>query len=571
MSGDAASYRCPNDVAQRKRDVTSSIAAPEEELIEEHIRGRRTQLALNTTRYVMWSAGGLAGLTVLLWLVFRRYPQLLVFAGTVVVVAIGARLYPVFAGQRRHTLGIYVFLAAILLVAVVLPVLIPEIMLAVAIGYVFLIILGNMLLGPRDSRWLAVVCVLAFMVDVVVTSVLGFSCFAPLEQRVSTAVITAPSAFVLLGAVIVVRQLVREQEEALRQSQRASLEIEKRALTEKERRTYLQDTVQVYAEYMAEVGRGNLVRRLSLDKDGRKVEDPLVALGRSLNAMAEALQRTIGQIQEATGSLSSSAAEILAATMQQGAGANEQSAAITQTNTTVEEVKVIAEQVIVGAQEVSDGAQRTVRVSRQGQQALEDMIASMAQIKTRVETISENILSLSRRTQQIGDIIATVGEIASQSNLLALNASVEAARAGEQGKGFAVVAMEVRKLAQRSQEATAQVKAILSNIQKATAATVLATEEGVKGVDTGVKLAAQAGEVIGQLADAIDESAQVAARMAAGGHQQAAGMEQISVSMQNIDQAMVQSLASTQQAEKAAQDLNELAQSLTAIVQQYEL
>jgi methyl-accepting chemotaxis protein len=195
----------------------------------------------------------------------------------------------------------------------------------------------------------------------------------------------------------------------------------------------------------------------------------------------------------------------------------------------------------------------------------------MAQIKARVDVIEENILALSERTNQIGEIIDTVNSIASQSNMLALNAAVEAARAGEQGKGFAVVAQEVRDLAERSTQATAQVKAILSDIQRATNATGMATEEGKKGVDTGVQLVAQMGEAISQLAGVIDESAQSAMQMVAGGQQQTSGMEQIAVAMQNINQVTVQSMASTRQAEKSAQELNDLARSLAETVEQYQL
>jgi len=154
---------------------------------------------------------------------------------------------------------------------------------------------------------------------------------------------------------------------------------------------------------------------------------------------------------------------------------------------------------------------------------------------------------------------------------LALNASVEAARAGEHGKGFAVVAAEVRNLAEQSRQATAQVKAILSDIQNGINSTVMATEEGTKVVDLGGQLAAQTAEVIAQLAGVIDESAQAAMQMVASGRQQASGVEQIALAMQNINQATVQSLASTRQAEKAAQDLNELARTLTGTVEQYQL
>jgi methyl-accepting chemotaxis protein len=188
-----------------------------------------------------------------------------------------------------------------------------------------------------------------------------------------------------------------------------------------------------------------------------------------------------------------------------------------------------------------------------------------------VEGIAENILALSSQAQQIGEIIATVNGIAAQSNMLALNASVEAARAGEHGKGFAVVAAEVRNLAEQSKQATAQVRAILSDIQNGINATVMATEEGTKVVDQGLELAGQTGAVIEQLGSTINQAAQSAMQMRAGGQQQATGVEQIALAMQNINQATAQSLASTRQAEKAAQDLNDLARSLAEIVEQYQL
>ncbi|RLC81763.1 MAG: chemotaxis protein [Chloroflexi bacterium] len=338
-----------------------------------------------------------------------------------------------------------------------------------------------------------------------------------------------------------------------------------------QRNTHLQTTVQRYDAYMAEVSQGNLAIRVSIDEGKRQPGDQLATLGHRLNNTVASLQSMAIQVHEAANNLNSTAAEILAASSQQAAGANEQSAAISQTTTTVDEVKTISEQVAQRAQEVVDGSQRTVQVSRSGQEAVEETINNMSQIKARVESIAENTLALSEQTQQIGDIIATVNDIAAQSNILALNAAVEAARAGEHGKGFAVVAAEVRNLAEQSRQATSQVRAILSDIQNGINTTVMATEEGTKVVDQGVQLAAQTLGTIEQLSIVIDESAQTATQMMAGGRQQASGVEQIALAMQNIAQATVQSLSSTRQSEKAAQDLNEMARSLTEIVEQYQL
>ncbi len=292
-------------------------------------------------------------------------------------------------------------------------------------------------------------------------------------------------------------------------------------------------------------------------------------LKENLNQLSGQLKAMLQGMASSANNLNTAAAEILAATTQQASGASEQSAAISQTTTTVEEVKTISEQASQRALEVANASRRTVEVARTGQKAVQDTIESMSQIKERVEGISENLLALSDQTQQIGEIIATVNEIASQSNMLALNASVEAARAGEHGKGFAVVAMEVRSLAEQSRQATAQVKAILSEIQRATNTTVMATEEGTKGVDHGVQLAAQAREAIEQLGAVINESAQIATQVVAGGQQQLTGIEQIAQAMQNINQVTMQSLASTRQAEKSAQNLNDMSRTMTGTVAKY--
>ena len=334
-----------------------------------------------------------------------------------------------------------------------------------------------------------------------------------------------------------------------------------------EAQQYQEQTVAKYLAFVEHVAGGDLTARLSLNGS----DDALTVLGHNLNKMVERLGEMAHRISEATTNIASAAAEIMSATAQQATSASEQSAAISQTTTTIDEVKTIVEQSFTKAQAVATQAQRTRDISQTGQQAVMETVGGMSQIKEKVEGIAENILALSEQTQQIGEIIATVNDIASQSNLLALNASVEAARAGEHGKGFAVVAVEVRNLAEQSKQATAQVKAILSEIQRATNAAVMATEEGTKGVDTGVNLTGQTGSTIEQLASSIGESASAAQQIVASAQQQTTGMEQIALAMQNINQATVQNLTSTRQAEKAAQDLASLAQQLERLVSRYKL
>ena len=194
----------------------------------------------------------------------------------------------------------------------------------------------------------------------------------------------------------------------------------------------------------------------------------------------------------------------------------------------------------------------------------------MNKIKEQVGTIAETILNLSEQTQQIGEIIATVNDIADQSNLLALNAAIEAARAGEAGKGFAIVAGEVRGLAEQSRQATAQVKDILGEIQKAANTAVMVTEEGTKRAESGVLLTQTTGEAIRSIRERIQQVAQSAQQVAVSTKQQLAGMDQIVTAMESINQATAQTDIGTKQAEQAAHNLNALASQLSQKMEQYK-
>ena len=287
--------------------------------------------------------------------------------------------------------------------------------------------------------------------------------------------------------------------------------------------------------------------------------------------MEEDLRRIMQEVQESVNVLAPAATEILATTTQVASSASETATAVSETTTTVEEVKQTASVSNQKAQYVAEIAHTTAQASLDGKKAVDESIDLMSRIREQMETIAESIVRLSEQSQAIGEIIATVNDLAEQSNLLAVNAAIEAARAGEQGKGFTVVAQEVRSLAEQSKQATAQVRAILMDIQKATSAAVMSTEQGSKAVDTGMSQSTRAGEAIRLLADSISEAAQASTQIVASSKQQLIGMDQVVIAMENIRLASTQNVAGSKQTENAAQNLHELGQKLKGLVEQYKV
>ena len=297
--------------------------------------------------------------------------------------------------------------------------------------------------------------------------------------------------------------------------------------------------------------------------------DEVGALMRAFGAMLDSLRRMTRDLHGGVNVLSSASSEILATTTQVAAGSAETATAVSQTTATVEEVKQTAQVASQKAKYVSESAQKASSVAQAGRRSVEETIQGMSRIQEQMGSIAEAIVRLSEQSQAIGEIIATVNDLAEQSNLLAVNAAIEAAKAGEQGKGFAVVAQEVKSLAEQSKQATGQVRAILNDIQRATSAAVLATEQGSKVVDAGAQKSQESGEAIRQLSESVTESAQAAVQIAASSQQQLAGMDQVALAMEGIKQASAQNVASTQQVEAAAQRLNELGQQLIRVVEQH--
>jgi len=153
----------------------------------------------------------------------------------------------------------------------------------------------------------------------------------------------------------------------------------------------------------------------------------------------------------------------------------------------VEKLKGLSKETLTTSKNTEKQVNQSITFSQKEHEAISANVEKMLVLRQKIQMIAELILELSEHTQQIGNTISVVDDIAEQTNMLALNAAVEAARAGEHGKGFAVVAGEIRKLADESKQAITKITSLTSNIQYTTNSTVMATEEGSKEIESAVK------------------------------------------------------------------------------------
>jgi len=310
---------------------------------------------------------------------------------------------------------------------------------------------------------------------------------------------------------------------------------------------------------------------LSVEKLAKSSGDEVGQLAGVFNEMLDTLKDLTSQTVAVTENLNGASAEILASTQQQAAGTRQQAATVQQITSTMEEVRQSGAQISEKAQRVAAAAEVTSTSSTSGLKAVQDTNGTMEAIREQVEEVAENIVTLSEKTQAVGEIIATVNDIAERSNLLALNAAIEAAGAGDQGNRFSVVANEIKNLADQAKGSTVQVRTILGEIQKGINSSVMLTEEAVKRVETGKQQADMAEQTIRQMAETTVESVQAFQQIIGATNQQQIGFEQVTQGMQDIRQAASQTAASTLQLEKAVASLNAQSQQLRVAVGRYQL
>ncbi len=291
----------------------------------------------------------------------------------------------------------------------------------------------------------------------------------------------------------------------------------------------------------------------------------------NINTVNESLSQALQKVSESILATASASNQISASVEEMAAGAGEQTHQTTEVAQAIEQMTRTIIDNTKNASIAADTAKSSGDKAFKGGAVVEDTIQGMMRIAKVVEKSSQTVEALGKSSDEIGEIIQVIDDIADQTNLLALNAAIEAARAGEQGRGFAVVADEVRKLAERTTKATKEIAGMIKQIQKDTVEAVESMKQGKHEVDNGKDMANKAGEVLREIIAEAQKVSDVAALVAAASEEQSASAEEISKNVESISNVTQESAAGSQQIAKSAEDLSNLTSNLENLMSHFKI
>jgi methyl-accepting chemotaxis protein len=311
---------------------------------------------------------------------------------------------------------------------------------------------------------------------------------------------------------------------------------------------------------------GNLTARVTGDFKG----DHQI-IKNCINELGESLSKVISEVSESIQATASASSEISSSSEEMAAGAQEQSGQTAEVASSIEQMTKTIMETSKQVTRAAEAAKNAGAIASEGGSVVDETILGMNQVADVVKKSAVMVQELGKSSDQIGEIIQVIDDIADQTNLLALNAAIEAARAGEQGRGFAVVADEVRKLAERTTKATKEIASMIKQIQRDTSEAVMSMTSGTIEVEKGRELAGRAGDALKEIIKGSADVVDMVSQVAAASEEQSATAEQISKNIEGINHVAQESASGVQQIAKASEDLNRLTVNLQDLIARFNI
>lgn len=328
----------------------------------------------------------------------------------------------------------------------------------------------------------------------------------------------------------------------------------------------IRDTFVACSSIMDQIASGDLSVEVEVQGKGSVRE----MLG-SLKAMVEKFEQVMHQINGTSRALVNSSNELSVTAEQIAANAQNAAGESATIATAGEQMAGTSHEISRSCHHAAENSRSTSALAQSGADVVANTITVMQQIAERVKGLSGTVEQLGQRSDQIGQIIGTIEDIADQTNLLALNAAIEAARAGEQGRGFAVVADEVRALAERTTKATREIGDMIKAIQSETKGVVVAMEEGVHEVESGTSEATKSSAALRDILDQVNAVSGEIVQIAQAAEEQTATTGMISGNIQQITDLVQDTAKGSQNCASQAVQLTTCARDLERVLAQFKL
>lgn len=385
-----------------------------------------------------------------------------------------------------------------------------------------------------------------------------------------------PSILIVLGVIgaiyFLTRQInaktYREKAEGERETlrQRHEMEVEsERARKIQEENERNQMAILRLLDELGDLAEGDLTVNATVS------EDFTGAIADSVNFAIDQLRQLVSAINVTAERVARASDQTQATAVELAEASENQAQEIAGASAAINEMAVSIDQVSSNAAESAAVADRSVAIAYNGAEVVQRTIDGMNTIRDQIQETSKRIKRLGESSQEIGDIVGLINDIADQTNILALNAAIQASMAGEAGRGFAVVADEVQRLAERSATATKQIETLVKTIQADTNEAVMSMESTTAEVVRGAKLAKDAGEALEEVQAVSNNLASLIQSISNAARQQAASAGHISNTMNVIQDITSQTTSGTMAVARSIGQLNEMAAALQESVSGFKL